>query len=47
MTAKELAAALGEEITSCRPRLSELKAQGKIVESGMRRERQHVWTVRS
>ncbi len=43
MTAKELAAELEEEITSVRPRLSELKAQGVVIESGIRRERQHVW----
>jgi hypothetical protein len=47
MTAKELAAALDEELNSVRPRVAELKAQGKIIESGERRERQHVWKTTS
>lgn len=44
-TAKEVAKALGEEITSVRPRLTELKLIGKIGESGIRRNKQHVWKV--
>ena len=45
-TGTELAADLNESILSVRPRLSELKARGLIEESGLRRERQHVWRIR-
>ena len=47
MTGKELAAELGVEVTSCRPRLSELKARGLIEESGLRRNGQHVYRIRT
>lgn len=41
-TPKELAERLGEEITSIRPRLTELLEQNLIERTGDRRERQHV-----
>ena len=42
-TAKEVAEILGEEITSVRPRFSELLQRQLIQETGLRRERQHVY----
>ncbi len=45
-TAKELAAFLQVDLNSLRPRLSELRARGLIEESGVRRDRQHVWRLR-
>lgn len=45
-TAKELAAYLQVDICSVRPRLSELKARQLIEESGLRRDKQHVWRLR-
>ena len=42
MTPKEVADALSEEITSIRPRLTELMEQGLIERTGDRRDKQHV-----
>ena len=41
-TPKELAEVMGEDITSIRPRLSELLISGQIERTGERRDRQHV-----
>jgi len=45
MTGKEIAASLREDITSIRPRLTELKERGLIFKSGIRRNKQHVWVA--
>lgn len=44
-TAKEVAELLGEEITSIRPRLTELKARNLIEETGERSKGQNVYTA--
>lgn len=45
-TPKEVAEMLCEEITSVRPRLTELLIKGLIVRTGERRDRQHVLVKR-
>lgn len=44
-TAKEVAALIGVDINSARPRITELKEQNLVRATGDRRNGQHVWVM--
>lgn len=45
LTGKEIADVLRVDITSIRPRITELKAAEMIAKSGRRKDKQHLWVA--